>query len=108
MRNCRDILLVISIYCIGSPRALLGCFNSSLNTKVPSIAAKKVSLVDVGVVGGLSDFSDEREKGPAPTYHMGQAMGAGSGLGRTGSQTIGDDFFSQLSGQQYQFGGFQK
>ncbi|CAK9312480.1 unnamed protein product [Citrullus colocynthis] len=71
-------------------------------------APKKVSLVDVGVVGGLSDFSDEREKGPAPTYHMGQAMGAGSGLGRTGSQTIGDDFFSQLSGQQYQFGGFQK
>jgi len=72
------------------------------------IAANKVSLIDVGVVGGLSDFSNEREKGPAPTYHMGQAMGAGSGLGRTGSQGIGDDFFSQLSGQQYQFGGFQK
>ncbi|KAL0558122.1 hypothetical protein IC582_006687 [Cucumis melo] len=71
-------------------------------------APKKVSLVDVGVVGGLSDFSDEREKGPAPTYYMGQAMGAGSGLGRTGSQALGDDFFSQLSGQQYQFGGFQK
>ncbi|XP_038886610.1 clathrin interactor EPSIN 1 isoform X2 [Benincasa hispida] len=71
-------------------------------------APKKVSLVDVGVVGGLSDFSDEREKGPVPTYHMGQAMGAGSGLGRTGSQALGEDFFSQLSGQQYQFGGFQK
>ncbi|XP_022962530.1 clathrin interactor EPSIN 1-like isoform X2 [Cucurbita moschata] len=71
-------------------------------------APNKVSLIDVGVVGGLSDFSNEREKGPAPTYHMGQAMGAGSGLGRTGSQGIGDDFFSQLSGQQYQFGGFQK
>ncbi|XP_022997009.1 clathrin interactor EPSIN 1-like isoform X3 [Cucurbita maxima] len=71
-------------------------------------APKKVSLIEVGVVGGLSDFSNEREKGPAPTYHMGQAMGAGSGLGRTGSQGIGDDFFSQLSGQQYQFGGFQK
>ncbi|XP_022131811.1 clathrin interactor EPSIN 1 [Momordica charantia] len=71
-------------------------------------APKKVSLVDVGVVGGLSDLSDEREKGPAPTYHMGRAMGAGSGLGRTGSQAIGDDFFSQLSGQQYQFGAFQE
>ncbi|XP_023001949.1 clathrin interactor EPSIN 1-like isoform X1 [Cucurbita maxima] len=71
-------------------------------------APKKVSLVDVGVMGGLSDFSDELVKGPAPTYHMGQAMGAGSGLGRTGSQAMGDDFFSQLSGQQYQFGAFQK
>lgn len=75
-------------------------------------APKKVSLVDVGVVGGLSDGSDEKEKGPATSYYMGRAMGAGSGLGRSGfpsSQAAGgDEFFSSLGGQQYQFGGFQK
>lgn len=75
-------------------------------------AAKKVSLADVGVVGGLSDGFDEREKGPPASYYMGRAMGSGSGLGRSGftpsQATGGDDFFSSLSGQQYQFGGFQK
>ena len=76
------------------------------------LAAKKVSLVDVGIVGGLSDGSDEREKGPPASFYMGRAMGAGSGLGRSGltsSQAVGgNDVFSSLSGQQYQFGGFQK
>jgi epsin len=75
-------------------------------------APKKVSLVDVGIVGGLSDGSDEREKGPPASFYMGRAMGAGSGLGRSGltsSQAVGgNDVFSNLSGQQYQFGGFQK
>ncbi|KAL2963740.1 hypothetical protein AAZX31_17G218000 [Glycine max] len=77
-------------------------------------APKKVSLVDVGIVGGLSDGSDEREKGPPPSFYMGRAMGSGSGLGMgrsgfTPSQPIaGDDFFSNLGNQQYQFGGFQK
>ena len=77
-------------------------------------AAKKVSLADVGIVGGLSDGSDEREKGPPPSFYMGRAMGSGSGLGMgrsgfTPSQpAAGDDFFSSLSNQQYQFGGFQK
>ncbi|EXB66907.1 hypothetical protein L484_019545 [Morus notabilis] len=74
-------------------------------------APKKVSLVDVGVVGGLSEGLDEKEKGPATSYYMGRAMGAGSGLGRSGFPshgTGGDDFFSSLGGQQYQYGGFQK
>ncbi|KAH1093777.1 hypothetical protein GLYMA_14G091600v4 [Glycine max] len=77
-------------------------------------APKKVSLADVGIVGGLSDGSDEREKGPPPSFYMGRAMGSGSGLGMgrsgfTPSQpAAGDDFFSSLSNQQYQFGGFQK
>ncbi|KAL5185471.1 Clathrin interactor EPSIN 1 [Glycine soja] len=77
-------------------------------------APKKVSLVDVGIVGGLSDGSDEREKGPPPSFYMGRAMGSGSGLGMgrsgfTPSQPIaGDDFFSNLGNQQHQFGGFQK
>ncbi|KAI4337109.1 hypothetical protein L6164_015562 [Bauhinia variegata] len=76
-------------------------------------APKKVSLADVGIVGGLSDGSDEKEKGLPPAFHMGRAMGTGSGLGRTGftpsQASVGDDIFSNLSGQQqYQFGGFQK
>ncbi|KAL5783360.1 hypothetical protein ACOSP7_008389 [Xanthoceras sorbifolium] len=66
-------------------------------------APKKVSLADVGVVGGLSDI-DEREKGPPPSFYMGRAMGTGSGLGRTGfssSQTMaGDDFFSNFGSLQ--------
>ncbi|XP_015945114.1 clathrin interactor EPSIN 1-like [Arachis duranensis] len=74
---------------------------------------KKVNLADVGIVGGLSDGSDEVVKGPPPpSFYMGRAMGSGSGLGRSGftpSQTeTGNDMFSSLSSQQYQFGGFQK
>lgn len=75
-------------------------------------APKKVNLADVGIVGGLSDGSDEREKGPPPSFYMGRAMGSGSGLGKSGftpSQPApGDDIFSNFGSQQYQFGGFQK
>ncbi|KAF7830494.1 clathrin interactor EPSIN 1 [Senna tora] len=77
-------------------------------------APKKVSLVDVGIVGGLSEGSDEREKGlPPASYSMGRAMGSGSGLGRSGiaatSQPAGgNDIFSNFTSQQYQFGGLQK
>lgn len=75
-------------------------------------AAKKVSLVDVGIVGGLSDGSDEKEKGPPTTFYMGRAMGSGSGLGMSGvtpsQTTAGDDIFSNFGSQNYQFGGFQK
>ncbi|KAK4274597.1 hypothetical protein QN277_017794 [Acacia crassicarpa] len=74
-------------------------------------APKKVSLTDVGIVGGLSDGSDEKEKGPPQSYYMGRAMGSGSGLGRSGftpSQPAGgDDLFSRLGGQPYQYSGFQ-
>jgi epsin len=61
------------------------------------LAAKKVSLADVGIVGGLSDGSDEKEKGPPTSYYMGTAMGAGSGLGRSGfssSQPMPGNIFS--------------
>jgi epsin len=73
-------------------------------------APKKVNLAEVGIVGGLSEMVDEREsKGPAASFHMGRAMGAGSGLGRTTSSMASEDFFSSLSsGQQYQYGAFQK
>ncbi|KAK6116846.1 hypothetical protein DH2020_049412 [Rehmannia glutinosa] len=70
-------------------------------------APKKVNLADVGIVGGLTDGSDEKDKGPLPTFSMGRAMGVGSGVGKsafTSTSTTSDDFFSQ----QYQFGSFQK
>ncbi|KAL6216755.1 hypothetical protein ACLB2K_009974 [Fragaria x ananassa] len=71
---------------------------------------KKVNLADVGIVGGLTDGADEREKGPPTSFNMGRAMGSGMGLGKSGYQGAGDDdFFSSLSsGQQYSYGGFQK
>ncbi|KAK8581949.1 hypothetical protein V6N13_144942 [Hibiscus sabdariffa] len=74
-------------------------------------APKKVSLADVGIVGGLSD-ADEREKGPPASFYMGRAMGTGSGLGKSGagSSTVAgeDDLFSNLgSHQQYQFSSFK-
>ncbi|KAH9799832.1 clathrin interactor EPSIN 1 [Citrus sinensis] len=74
-------------------------------------ASKKVSLADVGVVGGLSDGSDEREKGPPTSFYMGRAMGTGTGFSKSGftsPQSVGDDPFSNFGSQQYQFGSFKK
>ncbi|KAM3302794.1 clathrin interactor EPSIN 1 [Capsicum chacoense] len=72
-------------------------------------APTKVNLSDVGIVGGLTDGSDVKDKGPT-TFHMGKAMGQGTKLGQSGftSTATGgaDDFFS--SPQNYQFGSFQK
>ncbi|XP_072968096.1 clathrin interactor EPSIN 1 [Typha angustifolia] len=72
-------------------------------------APKKVNLADIGIVGGLSDGSDEKDKGiPAPVY-MGRAMGGGSGLGVSGfsssTSTGGSGSFSAFGGQQ--FGSFK-
>ncbi|CAL9076606.1 unnamed protein product [Musa acuminata var. zebrina] len=48
-------------------------------------APKKVNLADIGIVGGLDDAPIEKEKTtPATAAYMGRAMGAGSGLGRSG------------------------
>ncbi|ESQ41136.1 hypothetical protein EUTSA_v10013137mg [Eutrema salsugineum] len=79
-------------------------------------APKKASLADVGVVGDLSN--DEGNKGSAAAYYSGWSMGAGSGLGKTGvysaqqqqqqAPEISDDFFSSLSNQRYQTGGFKQ
>ncbi|KAK6161927.1 hypothetical protein DH2020_001768 [Rehmannia glutinosa] len=73
-------------------------------------APKKVNLADVGIVGGLSDGSDEKDKGSLPSFYMGRGMGVGSGVANSGftTTTTNDDFFSSLSGPQYQFGSFQK
>lgn len=78
------------------------------------LAAKKVNLTDVGIVGDLSDGSDVWEKGNQTSFYRGQAMGIGFGLGKSGfaSQPTGgvggDDFFSSLGTPQSQYGGFKK
>ncbi|KAI3828447.1 hypothetical protein L1987_02548 [Smallanthus sonchifolius] len=74
---------------------------------------KKVDLTDVGIVGGLSAGPEEKDKGLPNSLFMGQAMGTGSGLGKssgftTSATTDMDDFFSSLSGPQNQYGSFQK
>ncbi|CAL9229990.1 unnamed protein product [Arabidopsis halleri] len=81
-------------------------------------APKKASLADVGVVGDLSN--DEGNKASAASYYSGWSMGTGSGLGKTGlysaqqqqqqqqAPDISDDFFSSLSNQRYQSGGFKQ
>lgn len=75
-------------------------------------APKKVNLADIGIVGGLSDGSEEKPKVPSTSYYMGSSMSMGTGYGGTGvnsSATGVDDFFSSFtSSSQYQFGGFQK
>ncbi|KAK6776662.1 hypothetical protein RDI58_027663 [Solanum bulbocastanum] len=71
-------------------------------------APTKVNLADVGIMGGLTDGSDGKEKGPT-TFYMGRAMVQGTKLGQsrfTSTATGADDFFS--SHQNYQFGNFQK
>ncbi|KAG5540555.1 hypothetical protein RHGRI_020687 [Rhododendron griersonianum] len=50
--------------------------------------AKKVSLADIGIVGGLSDGSDEKDKGPPTSFYMGRAMGAGSGIHQSSIHTL--------------------
>ncbi|KAK8669022.1 hypothetical protein V6N13_106463 [Hibiscus sabdariffa] len=68
-----------------------------LNISAPT----KVSLVDVGILGGLSDV-DKREKGPPTSVYMGRAMGTGSGLGKTGFTS------SQATAEDDIFGSFKK
>ncbi|XP_060169418.1 clathrin interactor EPSIN 1-like isoform X1 [Lycium barbarum] len=74
-------------------------------------APTKVNLADVGIMGGLTDGSDVKDKGPTTFYmgNMGRAMGQGTKLGQSGSTSTAtgvDDLFS--SHQNYQFGSFQK
>ncbi|KAI3703704.1 hypothetical protein L1987_73898 [Smallanthus sonchifolius] len=74
---------------------------------------KKVDLTDMGILGGLSAGPEEKDKGLPNSLFMGQAMGTGSGLGKssgftTSATTDMDDFFSSLSGPQNQYGSFQK
>ncbi|GJY88020.1 clathrin interactor EPSIN 1 [Tanacetum coccineum] len=66
---------------------------------------KKVDLTDVGIVGGLSAGTEEKDKGLLNSLYMGRAMGTGSGLGKsigysTSATADMDDFFSSLSFQK--------
>ncbi|XP_019707013.2 clathrin interactor EPSIN 1-like [Elaeis guineensis] len=71
-------------------------------------APKKVNLADIGIVGGLGDGPDEKEKGLPSSAYMGRAMGMGTGLGRSGfpSTTMGTSGSFSTFGQQ-QFGSFK-
>ncbi|GJZ55315.1 hypothetical protein Tco_0610508 [Tanacetum coccineum] len=40
-------------------------------------------LTDVGIVGGLSAGTEEKDKGILNSVYMGRAMGTGSGLGKS-------------------------
>ncbi|KAL9230365.1 hypothetical protein vseg_005727 [Gypsophila vaccaria] len=74
-------------------------------------APKKVNLTDIGIIGGLSDGSDEKQKGPSTFSYMGTSMGLGSGFGTsnfTQATPAEDDFFSSFTSSQHQYGGFQK
>ncbi|KAH6783840.1 ENTH/VHS family protein [Perilla frutescens var. hirtella] len=69
-------------------------------------APKKVNLADVGIVGGLTDPFEEKDKGPLPSFYMGgRPMGSGKS---SFASSADDNFFSSLSSQQNQFGSFQK
>ncbi|KAG6389411.1 hypothetical protein SASPL_150879 [Salvia splendens] len=72
-------------------------------------APKKVNLAGVGIVGGLSDSSED--KGALLPFYMGGPMGSGPMLGKSGVTltSTNDNFFSNLSSSQHnQFGSFQK
>lgn len=60
-----------------------------------------MSLANIGIVGGLSDGSDDKEKVLPSSVYMGRSMGMGSGVGGAGA----DVNFSNRS--QYQFGSFK-
>uniref|UniRef100_A0A1D1YJL2 Clathrin interactor EPSIN 1 n=2 Tax=Anthurium amnicola TaxID=1678845 RepID=A0A1D1YJL2_9ARAE len=47
-------------------------------------ASKKVSLSDIGVVGGLTDGSDEKETRHPSSVYTGRGIGSGSGPGKSG------------------------
>ncbi|XP_074286973.1 clathrin interactor EPSIN 1-like [Silene latifolia] len=74
-------------------------------------APKKVNLAGIGIVGSLSDGTDDNQKGPSTSYYMGTSMNMGSGYGTTSfnpTTPASDDFFSSYTSSQHQFGGFQK
>lgn len=59
-------------------------------------------------MGDLSDPFDDKDKGSSTSFYMGGTIGSGSAFGKPGYNSGADDFFSSLSNQQYQFGGYKK
>ncbi|KAK4365088.1 hypothetical protein RND71_016446 [Anisodus tanguticus] len=71
-----------------------GLIDLNISARKFRVLAKKVNLADVGIVGGLTDGSDDREKGP--TFYISRAMGQGIGHSKSGfpsAATAGDDIF---------------
>lgn len=63
-------------------------------------------------MGDLSDPFDDKDKGSSTSFYMGGTIGSGSAFGGkpgyNSAASGADDFFSSLSNQQYQFGGYKK
>ncbi|KAL1562245.1 clathrin interactor EPSIN 1-like [Salvia divinorum] len=87
-----------------------GIWSDSLNRGLIDLnitGPKKVNLADIGIVGGLTDGTESKDKGPLPSFNMGIAMGVASGVTTPGitsgvtTPTLDDDFFSSLSSQQH-------
>ncbi|KAG6423389.1 hypothetical protein SASPL_113784 [Salvia splendens] len=87
-----------------------GIWSDSLNRGLIDLnitGPKKVNLTDIGIVGGLTDGSESKDKGPLPSFNMGIAMGVASGVTTPerskpiSALTLDDDFFSSLSNQQH-------
>jgi hypothetical protein len=68
---------------------LISCFLLS----VMKYAAKKVNLADIGIVGGLENVSNEKEK--FSSFGSASYLGSGHGLGFSSSGSAGG---SNLSG----------
>lgn len=70
-------------------------------------APNKVSLADVGVVGGLDVSSEGREKAPFSSGYMGAQLGAGSGLGWSAFPSSMGTGSSAYNSNQQQYGSFK-
>ncbi|EPS69722.1 hypothetical protein M569_05044 [Genlisea aurea] len=70
-------------------------------------APKKVNLADIGIVGAMSE---EKDKVSLPPFYGSSNAVYGAGFVPSSASGPSSDefFFSSLSGQQNQFGGFQK
>ncbi|KAF8393473.1 hypothetical protein HHK36_021717 [Tetracentron sinense] len=77
-----------------------GIWADALNYRLINLnvsASKELSLADVGIVGGLSDGSDEKEMGPLSSAYMGRAGSTIGGPAFTSTSMSGCDVFSNLS-----------
>ncbi|XP_028555740.1 clathrin interactor EPSIN 1-like [Dendrobium catenatum] len=80
-----------------------GLIDLNITARNVFVSAKKTNLADIGIVGGLTDESNEKERALPPPSYMGRAMGAGSGLGRT----TGLFSSTTTTGENWDFSTFQ-
>jgi hypothetical protein len=74
---------------------LISCFLLS----VMKYVAKKVNLADIGIVGGLEDASNEKEK--FSSFSSASCLGSGPGLGFSGGGSAGGSNLSGFGQQQF-------